>query len=59
VLCLLLVGRKIKEKEKVKCPGSFVPRAGHALVAVLHGISQLLGAIKFCFKGQSFNFMCT
>jgi hypothetical protein len=51
---LLLVGRRKKEREK--WPGAFFPgpEARNAL-----GFSQLLGAIKGRFKGQSLNFICT
>jgi hypothetical protein len=39
-LCLLLVGRRIKRKEKREVDRGFFPRAraGHALLAVLGGI---------------------
>jgi hypothetical protein len=35
---VLLVGRKIKRKEKHPEGGSFLPRAEHALLAVPQGI---------------------
>jgi hypothetical protein len=56
------LGEKKKERKrrrkKEKWPGAFVPRAGHALLDVLHGILLVVSAIKGRFKGQSLNFIC-
>jgi hypothetical protein len=48
MLCLLLGGRRRKEKREREELGAFFPRveAGHALLAVGGRILQLLGAIK-------------
>jgi hypothetical protein len=54
MLCLLLVERRKKEREKKKVP-SWTCLTGCAG----WDFSQLLGAIKVRFKGQSLHFICT
>jgi hypothetical protein len=48
-------GRKREEK----WPGPFCLGQTHPIDCAMPGFSQLLGAIKSCFKGQLLNFMCT
>jgi hypothetical protein len=54
IFCLL----REKNKKK-KQPGFFFPGRDTLCWLCCVGFSQLLGAIKSCFKGQSLNFMCT
>jgi hypothetical protein len=58
MLYLLVIERR-KKKRGETVTGFFSPGQTCPVGCAVLGFSQLLGAIKSCFMGQSLYFMCT